>query len=98
MYQEILEIIVEPLTIHTLGGQSSITIHNQGQLVIVNTAGNSYYVDEELFNIVYQRYEQLSIDDRVRAGQYTHPLWEECPNLISPPYIAALINHFSYLM
>lgn len=98
MYQEILQSIVEPLTIHTLGGQSSITVHNQGQLVIVNASGNSYFVDEELFNIVYHRFEQLPIDDRIRAGQYTHPLWEECPNLISPAYVAALINHFSRFM
>ncbi|TWW09348.1 hypothetical protein E3A20_15240 [Planctomyces bekefii] len=95
MYQEILGTIVEPITIHTLGGQSTITIYNQDFMVIVNASGNSYHVDEALFNTVYQRYQQLPTEDRVRAGQYTHPLWEDCPNLISPPYIAAVINHFT---
>jgi hypothetical protein len=95
MYNKILNQINKKIKIKTLGGRSSFWVEKIGnKFQIINSSNNIYPVDSSLFQLVFQRYKALNIEDRFKASQYTDPNWVNCPNRVASVYIAALIKYF----
>jgi len=99
MYQQLLQHVAQPLTIPTLGERREITFEfSDGQILLFYSYGNSFLINEEFFNLVRDQY--INLDDNVRdmASSYSQPKWENCPNRVIAPYVAALIHHFRNLL
>ena len=95
MYNKILNQINKKIKIKTLGGRSYFWVEKIGnKFQIINSSINIYLVDSSLFQLVFQRYKALKIDDRFKSSQYTDPKWVNCPNRVASVYIAAIIKHF----
>ena len=93
MFQRCINIINQQDRFITLGRRSSFRASTRdGILLITNSIGKTYKIDEQIFKMVYRRYRQLNSDLRNQACQYTDPKWENCPNRVASVYIAAIIR------
>ena len=95
MFQQINNILKEEIKIKTLAGRSYITVLTEnGEIKIKNSRKNVYTIDEKLFSVVLLRYNELPDEQKTKTSEYSLPKWEECPEMIIAPYVAALINYW----
>jgi hypothetical protein len=93
MYTKYLKKIASQNVYKTLGDRSKFKVKVNGELFqITNSRGKSYDIDEDLFNIVLKRYQELDIELKFKTNQYTDPIWAKCPNRVACAYIAAIIR------
>ena len=96
MYTNYLKKIATQSVYKTLGGRSKFNVKIDGKLIeITNSQDKIYVVDEELFNKILKRYQQLDAKFRFKTNQYTDPVWNECPNRVASVYIAAILRQVS---
>ena len=85
-----------PLTLNltTLGGASDFTVVNCGGVVlIINSSGSYFELDDSIVSTVYKRYTALPVAKRHMASEYVQPKWPTTPNTIFSPYIARIISY-----
>lgn len=93
MYTTYLKKIATQHEYKTLGGRSKFKVKIKGNIFeIINSRGKIYEVDEELFKMVLNRYQELDTQFRFKANQYTDPIWAKCPNRVASVYIAAILR------
>lgn len=84
------------LVIPTLGLQSYIRVYlKNGQIAIQNSRDNVFYIDEDKWNAVYQRRNNLPAANKNRTSQYGNPIWHDMPGFLSyiiAPYIPAVMR------
>jgi hypothetical protein len=101
MYQKIIKRIKneKSITINTLAGRSSITfsLTKEEQIAITNSKNKNYIVTKQDFDAVLERYNNADDLNKFKTGYYTRPRWNECPKMISSPYVAAIIKYFKGL-
>ena len=82
----------KPITLPTLGGQSSFNFrYVEGEGIKINSHGPLAFEQAEL---ILDRFEQASPEDKGMTGYYNQPRWEECPNRNIAPWIAGVLHHF----
>lgn len=93
MYTNYLKKIATQNVYKTLGGRSKFKVKVNGRFFeITNSRNKIYVVDEELFNKILKRYQQLDAKFRFKTNQYTDPVWNECPNRVASVYLAAILH------
>ncbi|MEY3422496.1 MAG: hypothetical protein RIR48_2813 [Bacteroidota bacterium] len=93
MFQFILAFLDQQREFYTLGRKSRFSvILGDNSFTIVNSQGKSYLINENLFLIVWNRYNLLSEEDRNETKHYTLGYWPASPAKISAPYIASIIK------
>jgi len=82
--------------IPTLGRRSQfkVSLVDDNKIKIINSNERINVVDEHFFNLVYNRYNLADVISMYKTSYYTDPIWKECPNRISSPYIAAVIRAY----
>lgn len=65
MWHKIVEELQQPRVFATLGGRSKLSaIIITNTICITNSKSKSYQCDEQLFNIVLNRFEQLDTEEQ----------------------------------
>ena len=93
MYAKYLKKITTHNVYNTLGGRSNFKVKiNENLIEITNSRDKKYIVDEELFNKILKRFQELDPESRFKTNQYTDPIWDKCPNRVASVYIAAILR------
>jgi hypothetical protein len=86
--------------LRTLGNRKNVTFGlDRERLYIITSSGKKYWITESQIRSVAGRFRSLGVSTerygkpiREVTSEYTDPKWEERPNRITAPYIAALIK------
>jgi len=101
MYQAIIAGIERKncIVIPTLAGRRSITVSltNERQILITNSRNKNYVVTKQDFDAVLERFNNANDLNKLKTGYYTRTIWNECPKMISSPYVATIIKYFKGL-
>lgn len=82
----------------TLGGRANFIAHNNNcKLYITNRNDIEYAVKTDIFRQVYDRFQASDEPNRYMTSQYTDPAWQDCPQRIICPYIAAIFREIEIL-
>ncbi len=82
----------------TMGGRSSFVtqfLPGENILLIGRSSGKNGSVDERLLQRIFDRYQAAPMSDKYKTSFYTDPIWEDTPDRIHPPYVAALIKEWA---
>lgn len=82
----------------TLGNRSTIKVNRDDHsLIIKNSRRNEYTVDQQHWNQVMNRIDELPQEERIktsRYGQGNNPYnWNDCPNRVSSIYVPAIVRY-----
>lgn len=100
-FKEIYDFVAkgEEIHINTLGGNKTLKVKEErGALRFTNSKGSSRLVDEELFDLVLERINQLDDNRRMMSSSYTSTNWfgeshPRNPDTVFAPYAVALYFH-----
>jgi hypothetical protein len=80
-----------------LGGRARFKaryVIQDSSISIINKPDKKYSLDKDDLNKVFKRYTAASPKKKHMTSYYTDPKWDQAPNRISPPYIAAIIKYW----
>jgi hypothetical protein len=82
--------------IKNLGGRGKFKINVSGNegTCTPQSKGNCHPFTKDHAKQVWERFRELPVNERLMAGRYVPPIWEQCPNIICSPWIAAAIRDF----
>jgi hypothetical protein len=89
----------EEIDIYTLGGSATFKVKEEGgALRFTNSRGSSRLVNEEFFDLVLERINQLDDNRRMISSSYTSTNWfgqshPRNPDTVFAPYAVALYFH-----